>query len=123
MDTGNIVRRDNINFMHPITENKREEMIDLCKQHNVKKLYAFGSIVRDDFTTLSDVDLLAEFNNKLYLNSSAELSLYFDNMDSLWEKLENIFDRKVDLFTENNIKNTYLRQIINNEKKLIYAQA
>lgn len=109
--------------MHPIIENKRKEIIDLCKQHNVKKLYAFGSIVRDDFTALSDVDLLAEFNNKLYLGNSTELSFYFDNMDSLWEKLENIFDRKVDLLTENNIKNTYLRQIINNEKKLIYAQA
>ncbi|GAB3176465.1 hypothetical protein GCM10027291_38370 [Telluribacter humicola] len=38
----------------------------------------------------------------------------------LWEALENLFQRKVDLLTEQPIKNEYLRENINRTKRLIY---
>jgi predicted nucleotidyltransferase len=31
---------------------------DICRRHKIRTLYAFGSILRDDFTKESDVDLM-----------------------------------------------------------------
>ncbi|NET46390.1 nucleotidyltransferase family protein [Okeania sp. SIO2B3] len=32
-----------------------------CERHSIRKLCLFGSVLRDDFTTESDVDVLVEF--------------------------------------------------------------
>ena len=34
---------------------------DFCRRNDINKLSLFGSILRDDFTPQSDVDLLVEF--------------------------------------------------------------
>lgn len=34
---------------------------DLCRRHHIRKLSAFGSVVRSDFRADSDIDLLVEF--------------------------------------------------------------
>ena len=39
---------------------------------------------------------------------------------SLWNNLEQLFKRKVDLLTEESIKNPYLKKNIDRTKKLIY---
>lgn len=39
---------------------------------------------------------------------------------SLWDKLEALFKRKVDLLTEDSIRNPYLKSNINRTKKLVY---
>jgi len=97
---------DKINF-------KSDEFIALCKSHKVKKLYAFGSIVNGNFTDKSDVDLLVEIDEHDPLNRG-ELLL------SIWDKFEVYFNRKVDLLTYNSLKNPYLKESIDNTKKLIY---
>jgi len=43
-----------------------------------------------------------------------------DALLSLWDKLEAFFKRKVDLLTEDSIRNPYLESSINQTKKLIY---
>jgi len=91
-----------------------EEFIELCKAHKVKELYAFGSIVNGSFTNASDVDLLVNISEKDPLNRG-ELLL------SIWDKFELYFDRKVDLLTNNSLKNPYLRTEIDKTKKLIYS--
>ncbi|MFT4152532.1 nucleotidyltransferase family protein [Parafilimonas sp.] len=109
--------------MSPVIENNKEQIIDLCKQYHVKELYVFGSATRDDFNAESDVDLLVEFKNYPSLNSNDELYAYFENMDDLSNRFSLLFKREVDLLTEKNIRNKYLKKIINDEKKLIYAEA
>lgn len=48
--------------MHSLIENNREAIVRLCRLHGVKRLEAFGSILREDFDTgRSDVDILVEF--------------------------------------------------------------
>jgi predicted nucleotidyltransferase len=48
--------------MHPLIENNREAIATLCRLHGVRRLEAFGSILRDDFDAgRSDVDVLVEF--------------------------------------------------------------
>jgi uncharacterized protein len=32
-----------------------------CKKHHIRKLAFFGSVIREDFTSDSDVDILVEF--------------------------------------------------------------
>lgn len=39
---------------------------------------------------------------------------------SFWDSLEILFDRKVDLLTEDSINNPYLKKSIESTKKLIY---
>ena len=34
---------------------------ELCRGHHIRRLALFGSVLRDDFTTDSDVDVLVEF--------------------------------------------------------------
>jgi len=48
--------------VHPLIENNREAIFRLCRHHGVRKLEAFGSILRGDFDPArSDVDILVEF--------------------------------------------------------------
>ena len=37
------------------------EIMKLCQLHNVKNLYAFGSVLNDDFNKESDIDLIVDF--------------------------------------------------------------
>lgn len=39
---------------------------------------------------------------------------------SLWDKLEALFNKKVDLLTEDSIRNPYLKSNIDRTKKLFY---
>ncbi len=38
-----------------------EEIQQFCQSHSIRKLSLFGSVLRDDFTRESDVDVLVEF--------------------------------------------------------------
>ncbi len=37
------------------------KIAELCRHHHVRKLSLFGSILRDDFSPDSDIDVSAEF--------------------------------------------------------------
>jgi uncharacterized protein len=39
----------------------REQIADFCRRHHIRRLALFGSVLRDDFTPESDVDVLVEF--------------------------------------------------------------
>lgn len=39
----------------------RARIGEFCKQHRIRKLSLFGSVLRDDFRPDSDVDILVEF--------------------------------------------------------------
>jgi predicted nucleotidyltransferase len=87
--------------------------IEMCKKHQVKELYIFGSAVSGNFTDESDLDILVEINETDHL-TRGELLL------SLWDALEQYSNRKVDLLTHNSLRNPYLKESINNTKRLLY---
>ncbi|OFX24798.1 MAG: nucleotidyltransferase [Bacteroidetes bacterium GWA2_31_9] len=93
----------------------KQQLSELCKQHNVLRLYLFGSFAKNTETEQSDIDFLVKFND-------VELYYYFDNYLSLKENLERIYQRKVDLLEEQTVKNPFLEQSINQSKILIYGQ-
>jgi predicted nucleotidyltransferase len=86
----------------------------LCKQHHVKKLYAFGSVLTKRFDNNSDVDLIVSFND-------IPVEDYADNYFELKFSLQDIFNRPVDLLEDQAIKNPYFRQKIDNSKQVIYG--
>lgn len=95
-------------------ENNSAEFLSLCKSHDVKTLYAFGSSTTDHFSEeSSDIDLLVELDTKDPMKRG-------ENLIDLWDKFERIFKRKVDLLTNSSIKNPILRKNIDASKILIY---
>ena len=40
---------------------RRAELARFCRDHHIKKLAFFGSVLRDDFGEDSDIDVLVEF--------------------------------------------------------------
>lgn len=93
---------------------KMADFLSLCKTHNVKNLYAFGSAVTENFDeTLSDIDLLIEIDNDDPIERG-------ENLMSIWDKFEQFFQRKVDLLTNSSVKNPILKKSIDATKILIY---
>jgi uncharacterized protein len=97
-----------------IDENKISEIKKLCELNKVKTLFAFGSVVRDDFNDSSDVDLVVDIDET---DPYKYTDLYFNIKD----KLENIFKRQVDLLEERAINNRFFRQELEKTKVKIYG--
>lgn len=97
-----------------LIENHNKDIQNLCKEHKVKSLYAFGSVLTDKFNSESDVDFIVDFQQLDVLD-------YGDNYYNLKFSLENILKRNVDLLEEKALKNPYFRRTINQHKKLIYG--
>lgn len=106
-------------FCSMITEmiNKdRQGFSDLMARNKVDKLYAFGSSVYGPFTATSDVDVYLDVNEPDDLRRGTVL------MD-LWDGLERFFGRRVDLLTDNSLRNPVLRNEVLRTMKLIYDGA
>lgn len=87
---------------------------ELCKAHQVKYIFAFGSSVTGNFDfNKSDIDLLVEIDEPDPIKKGEKIL-------SIWDKLESFFKGKVDLLTNPNIRNPYLKQIVDESKVLIY---
>jgi len=69
----------------------------------------------EKFNDSSDIDMLIQF-------SQVELVDYFDNYMDLKEKLEDLFNRPVDLVENQAIRNPVFRQIIDRDKHLVYER-
>ena len=78
------------------------------KQLDVSRIGLFGSYARNEANPGSDIDILIEFKNKST----------FNNFMGVQTLLENKFNQRIDLTTNNAIK-SYLRPYI--EQDLIYV--
>ena len=83
-------------------------ILQILKKNNVKKAALFGSIVREDATEKSDVDILIEFEGKKSLLDLVGLKL----------ELQEILNRKVDVLTYDSL-HPLLKDIILNEQVVI----
>lgn len=97
--------------------NKYSEQIkESCEQFEVLRWDLFGSAARDDFNEeRSDLDFLVTFDELSQMG-------YADRYFGLLEKLEMIFNRKVDLVEEKAIRNPYFRRVVNRERKYVFAR-
>jgi len=100
--------------MHRLLIDNMDKVKALCMTHNVKSLFAFGSVCTDRFNDKSDIDLLISFNSMDYGD-------YADNYFDLADKFENLFHRPVDLVTDKSLSNPYFIDSVNRTKTLIYG--
>ena len=100
--------------MNSIIDKNIDQIKNICKQHHILTLFAFGSVVTDDFNEKSDIDLLVSFK-------PLEFGEYADNYFQTAESFEKIFGRRVDLVTDKSLKNPYFIASVNSSKQLIYG--
>lgn len=84
-----------------------------CRQHHIRKLSLFGSVLRDDFGPESDVDVLVEFDP----NHVPGLAFF-----TMADELATILGRQVDLHTPGFLS-PYIRDAVLTEAETHYVQA
>lgn len=98
-------------------EDRKTELVNLCKKFQVVKLSVFGSATTGSFTEESDVDLLISFEEGL--DPLIMGQNYWDMIDAL----EQLFGREIDLVIESSLKNKYFIEEVNETKQLLYVAA
>ena len=78
--------------MQTFLDNFQTGIGDACRRFGVKRLEAFGSVLRSDFSERSDVDFVVEFDR----SQPDAFEQYF----GLKEELEALLERKVELLRE-----------------------
>ncbi len=96
-------------------ERIKPEVERVCRRLPVKRLGLFGSALRQNFSQSSDVDVLVIFD-------SGENIDLFDKYFELKERLEEIFEREVDLVVDKKFKNPVLREAIDRTRVVIYER-
>ena len=100
--------------MNSIITDNIDKIKQYCKAYKVKELYAIGSVLSDDFTDKSDIDLLIEFK-------PVSIDEYTDNYFILLKLFKEMFNREVDLITRNSLNNPFFIESIESSKHLLYA--
>jgi predicted nucleotidyltransferase len=80
---------------------------ELAEKYHVHSIGLFGSIVRDDFTSGSDIDIMVDFDQPIGIE-------FIDLANYMEETLQ----QKVDLVSKNGIKEKYFKAI---EKEIVYV--
>lgn len=75
-----------------------------CRRHHIQKLSFFGSVLRNDFSPDSDLDILVEFNPQ-YIPGLIRLS-------AMEQELSEIFQRQVDLRTPEDLSHYFRQEVI-----------
>jgi len=91
----------------------RERLEAFCRHYRIRRLALFGSILRDDFSPDSDIDMLVEFE------PGARTGLAFFRMQ---RELSEILGRRVDLNTPTQLSR-YFREQVLLEAEVVYDAA
>ena len=80
---------------------------ELSKRFHVQSLGLFGSVVRDDFSPTSDIDIIVEFDRPVGIE-------FIDLADYIEQHLQ----KKVDLVSRRGVKDKYFKVI---EREIVYV--
>jgi uncharacterized protein len=80
---------------------------EIAKKFHVQTIGLFGSVVRDDFSSASDIDIIVDFSKPIGIE-------FIDLADFIEHRLQ----QKVDLVSRNGIKAKYFKAI---EPEIIYV--
>jgi len=82
----------------------KDIIAEFCKRNRIRRLFFFGSVLREDFSSDSDVDILVEFE------PGTRVGLI--RLSGLEIELGNIVGRKVDLNTSGFLSKYYRDQVL-----------
>jgi predicted nucleotidyltransferase len=97
--------------MNARIEIPRDKIAEFCRRNHIRKLAFFGSVLGDDFTPESDVDVLVEFEP----GHTPGLAFF-----AMQRELSEILGRKTDLNTAMDLS-PYFRQEVLDEAEVLYA--
>ena len=100
--------------MHLISDNL-EQIYALCRKYGVKTLSVFGSILTPRFNENSDVDFSATFYPE------EDPLVAGENRIQFYSSLEDLMGRRIDLVDEDNLKNKYFIEELEETKQKIYG--
>jgi|SRR5690606_17348199 len=80
---------------------------ELSRRFHVRSLGLFGSVVRDDFSPASDIDIIVDFNGTVGIE-------FIDLADYIEQRLQ----KKVDLVSRRGVKDKYFKAI---EREIVYV--
>lgn len=104
-------------FHHHDVEISEQQLKDFCRRWRIVELALFGSVLRADFRSDSDVDVLVTFD--------LDASWRFYDLMEMKEELEKIFGRRVDLVEKRLVEDSdnYIRRnhILRNRETLYVA--
>ena len=89
----------------------RDKIAEFCRQHHIRKLAFFGSVLREDFGPGSDIDVLVEFE------PGHAPGLAFFAME---RELSELLGQKVDLNTPQFLSR-YFRERVLAEAEALYV--
>jgi uncharacterized protein len=92
----------------------RDRIADFCRRHQIRRLAFFGSVLRDDFTAESDVDVLVE--------PDATQAITLFTLARLQSDLSDLLGRQVDLHTPRTLDRN-LRDRVLSEAEEVYVAA
>ena len=88
----------------------RRRIAAFCRKNHIRRLALFGSVLRDDFRSESDVDVLVEFDP----NHIPGLAFF-----GMEEELSQIIGRKVDFNTVQCLSHYYRDRVVR-EAEVVY---
>ena len=92
-----IVKAANAETMPPAIDLPIEKIAELCNRWQITELSLFGSVLRDDFSPDSDIDVLVTFSPK------ARKGLL--TLARIKHELESLSGREVDILTKKSLEN------------------
>lgn len=103
--------------MIALVEKKKGELAELCQKFRVERLDLFGSAAGGDFKPeTSDLDFLVRFADRQPTGD------YADRFLDLADAMERLFQRPVDLVTEQSVRNPYFRRVMETSRQPIYER-
>ena len=92
----------------------QEKIKKFCKRYNIKKMSLFGSALRNELTSDSDIDILVEFDKE-------NIPSYFDLYEMEQELSQYINGREVDIRTPDDLSR-YFRKEVMQTAEVLYVQ-
>ncbi len=80
---------------------------ELAQKFHVQTIGLFGSVVRDDFSSSSDIDIIVDFDQPIGIE-------FIDLANYMEKRLQ----KKVDLVSRNGVKDKYFKSI---EREIVYV--
>jgi len=99
-----------------LIEKHRAALGELCRRFGVSRLYVFGSAASGEFRPSSDLDFVVSMADRL------PNGIYADRFLDLADELEGLFGRRVDLVSEQSIRNPFFRREVEATRQLVYGQ-
>jgi predicted nucleotidyltransferase len=103
--------------MTDLIDRHRNAIGELCRRFGVDRLYVFGSAAAGEFRPSSDVDLV------VCMTDRAPTGAYADRFLDLADALEHLFGRRVDLVSEQAMKNPFFRRQVEATRQLVYERS